>query len=328
MEPPSNELTRMGGYLENDFGWNAPQEHFAEPLFNMADSIEDYQHYYDVVVVGDSFSEDESHGWQNYFANLSGLSIITFSIKSVKPGDVINSQIYNQKPPKLFIYQTVERNIITRHNHCDVGAQAVNEITEPLPIHIRKLGVKIEERYRNKSWYSLAGLDISAALNYLKKSGIRSFLGVNLTEVQEFKLSRNDLFSSKASDTLLIITRDFKLKGTTPKQIETAKCSLLSLQAEIKATAHTEFLVIVFPNKSTVYSDYVQDKTLSDMSIAADIEDTRDLNIVPLVDDLKLAISSGVVDLYLPNDTHTGYYGYQMAARSTLRLLSDLQKTR
>ena len=52
MEPISNELTRMGGYLENDYGWNSPQEHFIQPLFKRAYSIEGYQHYYDVVVVG------------------------------------------------------------------------------------------------------------------------------------------------------------------------------------------------------------------------------------------------------------------------------------
>ncbi len=328
MEPESNELTRMGGYLENDFGWNMPQEHFVKPLFNMAESIEDYQHYYDVVVIGDSFSEDESHGWQNYFANLSGLSIITFSFLSVKPDDLINSQIYRQKPPKLFIYQIVERNIIGRHNYCDAGAQAAKKIMEARPIQTREMKVEVDKKHRNKRWYSLTGLDISAALNYLKKSVTRNLLGLNLTEVQEFKLSRDDLFSSNTSDTLLILTRDFNLKGTTSKQIETAKCSLLSLQADIKGSANTEFITIVFPNKSTAYSDYVLDKTLSDMSIAAEIENTEGLNITSLVHDYKRAVSSGVVDLYLPNDTHTGFYAYQMAARSTLRLLSDLQKTR
>ena len=118
MEPISNELTRMGGYLENDYGWNSPQEHFIQPLFKKAYSIEDYQQYYDVVVVGDSFSENESHGWLNYFSNRSGLTVISFNMISVALDEVINSPIYQEKPPKLFIYQSVERNVISRHGSC------------------------------------------------------------------------------------------------------------------------------------------------------------------------------------------------------------------
>jgi len=151
MEPESNELTRMGGYLENEFGWNAPQEHFAKPMFDMARSIEDYKRYYDVVVLGDSFSENQSHGWQNYFARESGLSVITFRLGRVKPDDILNSQVYRKQPPKLFIYQIVERNIINRHKKCANDTETGETHFQPGPIPISRVSAKVTAKYRNKS---------------------------------------------------------------------------------------------------------------------------------------------------------------------------------
>lgn len=60
-QPYWGPLTRKSGYLENNFGWTQPQEIFDKPLFRIAKSVAEYDKYYDVVVIGDSFSHDEKN---------------------------------------------------------------------------------------------------------------------------------------------------------------------------------------------------------------------------------------------------------------------------
>lgn len=162
------------------------------------------------------------------------------------------------------------------------------------------------------------------AINFIKKAIPRELFGINVTEVHRFKLSRKDLFSSRVSDSVLVITRDFKLKGVTDQQVKTAQCSLLALQNRIRQKNTTEFMTVIFPDKTTVYSDYLLDRSYANMSIVKTLENTKGLNIVKLVDEFKDSVTKGMIDFYLPNDTHCGYVAYKMAADATLSRLDDL----
>lgn len=327
MEPSSNELTRMGGYLENDYGWNIEQEHFEQPLFNKAGSIEDYKQYYDVVVLGDSFSEDESHGWLNYFVNDTGLTVISFDMNRIPVDEVINSPIYQKQPPKLFIYESVERNIISRHSQCDADIQLdTTGYTSPY-IELQPLGVSIKTISRNRKYYSIDGLDFHSTINYVKKAVARNIFDVNITEVHRFQLSRSGLFSNREDRSLLVITRDFQLKDVSAKQVEIAKCNLLSLQNKVRKNNRTNFIALVFPDKTTIYSEYLLDKSYANMSVVRKIENTPGLNIAHLVVDFKQSVRDGVVDFYLPNDTHCGYYAYKMAAHAVQNKLPSSKLT-
>ena len=325
MEPFGGSLTRMGGYLTNDYRSNTPQEYFTQPLFKEASSIEDYQQYYDVVVWGDSFSDDESKSWLNYFSNGSGLTAIFFNMNHISLDEVINSPIYRQQPPKLFIYQSVERNLIRRNSSCPLDNSPITKQFNMPKINIKPLGIPVRTITRDRNYF-VKGLQFTSTVNYLKKVALRSFLGIDKTEVHRFQLSRGGLFSSRENDSLLVTTRDFNLKGVTDEQIETAKCSLLSMQSRIRKTKTTEFIAMFFPDKTTVYSDYLLDKSYTDMSIAKKMENTNGLNVAPLVQTFKQAVKNGVVDLYLPEDTHCGFYAYKMAADSVLNLLDKMNR--
>ena len=75
VEPLEGDLTRLGGFTENDFGWNEPQQQFSSPLVSLEGKHE-YDQYHDVVVLGDSFSEAYPKAqWQNYFVRGTGLSL-------------------------------------------------------------------------------------------------------------------------------------------------------------------------------------------------------------------------------------------------------------
>jgi hypothetical protein len=89
--PVDGDLARVGGYAENDFGPIAPQAAFDQNLFKVTTDLKDYDKYYDVVVLGDSFSVDQvsrRFGWQNYFINRTGLSMIVFDTRRYWPMEI------------------------------------------------------------------------------------------------------------------------------------------------------------------------------------------------------------------------------------------------
>lgn len=326
MKPVVGELTRMGGYLENQIGWTTLQEHFPQPLFTRARSIEEYDRPFDVVVFGDSFSDDLSKGWQNYLAAETGWSIITFNMNEIDIDHVLSGRMYRIAPPRLFIYESVERNLIHNHDRCPVQ-EGNPDHRHPEALRLppaNPIGVEIE-------WISMdgypqvpvEGIGITNVVNYLRKALYRRIPDFNPTEVHEFELSRDDLFSNAVSDRLFVLTRDFKNLGLTRHQIVTAKCSLMALQSRIEATGLTVFLTLGFPDKTTAYADYIDDPMYRNMSVIGMFENEPGLHMTKLKDAFKAAVGNGVIDFYLPNDSHCGYLGYQMAANAVLGALES-----
>jgi hypothetical protein len=323
MQPVVGELTRMGGYLENHFGWTQPQEHFSEPLFTFAQHIDEYDRPYDVVVVGDSFSADLAKGWQNYLAAATGWSIIAFNMNDVDPEAILASPTYRDAPPRLLIYQSVERNLLERFEECPNPApqSAGAAIQRPLPV--RPVPAEIEwvgmDRYPPAP---VEGMGISTAFNYLKKAAARR-LNRNGTEVHQYGLDRADLFSNAASDVLLVITRDFRIRGATRDQISAATCGLLAMQRRIEASGETIFLAAIVPDKTTAYSRHINGPDYEDISIIRWFEGAEGLHVTGLEPKFKSAIQAGAVDLYLPNDTHCGYLGYRLMVDDILEVLQQ-----
>ena len=46
IEPYHGDLSRIGGYRENDYGWNAPQKKFKDCHYTIGTSLSDYDQYY------------------------------------------------------------------------------------------------------------------------------------------------------------------------------------------------------------------------------------------------------------------------------------------
>lgn len=322
MHPLRGDLTRLGGYLENNYGWNQPQETFPEPLFVMARSIQTYDRHFDVVVFGDSFSENEERGWQNYFAERVGWSIITFNMNEIELEEILSSAVYRTSPPKLLIYQSVERNIPRRHPSCAsplADDQYDHDIELP-PRHPVGITPVLRERKRMQIPFDYE--HVSSIFNYWRKALSRNVLGIDETEVHRTPNLRPELFSNKENDHILLITRDLLLKGVTGSDVKTAKCSLLALQDRIRASGTTEFALLVFPDKSSLYSGYITSEDYRNLTIAADLENTSGLNIARLWKQFSSEVERGTVDFYLPNDTHCGYRGYRIAAGALLDLLA------
>ncbi len=115
LEPNSGDLTRMGGYPENWYGWTQFQTRFPQPLYTR----DNYNQYHDVVVFGDSFSTqqpgeqtDLGTYWQNFLARDTGLSVTVFNLRNTDFRSVIDNPVYAKRPPRVFIFENIERDII------------------------------------------------------------------------------------------------------------------------------------------------------------------------------------------------------------------------
>jgi hypothetical protein len=219
MDPVVGNLTRMGGLLENDYGWNVPQEAFPEPLFDVITRVEDLDGYYDVVVVGDSFSQNTQSGWQNFFVDATDLTLATLHVARISMDDLLSSEAFRVHPPRLFVYESIERNLLSRHRTCpdDETAQVGSPILAALEIEPRAAKREWVNRSERLPYRGISKFD--NAINFERKRAQRRILGLNRTEVQRFRLARSDLFSSRQSDELVHLRKksaDFSSRDHFP----------------------------------------------------------------------------------------------------------------
>ena len=325
LEPFSGDLSRLGGYPENAFGWRIPQERFSTPLY----AKDGYDKYYDVVVFGDSFSfkspgeqTDVGSYWTNYFANRTGLSLVSFHIGKTGLEEVVGTKIFLRSPPRFFIFEYVERDIAGIPQKLGAYGGYVNgckpapaPIMDPLvmsPLRLSPQPFDRKEVYL-QSGDDLFGLNLTATANLLRKSIFRNILGIDNTGVINLKLTRGDLFSNNSSSEVLIYSKDTLKKNWTKKQMKEVQCSLISLQNAIQSNGKTYFILLIVPDKLTVYDGYLKDKQYVGFGKIGQLENL-DLNMPKLRQRIKREVAAGIKDIYMPNDTHWGVNAHKMAA--------------
>lgn len=303
------DLTRIGGYTNRDFGWNLPQKVTADNSISMAKDLAANNAYYDVVVLGDSFSHFEKprlNRWQQIFSSATGLSLITYHFNHVWLDDYLNSSAFQKHPPKILIMEFVERNIETfvkagRMAECSDDERVDDKaifFLQRNPVLMRPLVRPI----------GIASLD--EAMNFLRINSKASH------KVSHYYLTSNMLFSNHAANELLTL-RDDRLKySVASSDIKRLGCYLRQRQQRAEANGITHFVVMVPPDKTSLYCPYIRKKqNIRCESVVADLF-VSDLHAVRLDQVFAKALNQGVVDLYLPNDTHWGYLGSELAANS------------
>jgi hypothetical protein len=320
-EPVTGDLTRLGGYLEEDFGWRDPQQGFRESGFRLADSLDDYDRYYDVVVFGDSFSNDVEKGWQNVFYERTGLSIITLSMaklatEAFEPSGVeieaiINSPQFLAHPPRYFIFETVERDAFSRlHDFANKPWASDNQIAGiPVsqPIAFRQFSLPTQELRRRGA--PGAEAKIQQAVNYLVKAASRLLGESEKTRVLD--LTRSDLFSSGRAQQLLVVAEDME-KNSSADAVATAIRGMHAVQGLVEQNGKTRFLMLLFPDKLTTYTPYLK---YSEQVVPSYLPALAAHYPIPRLDLIfQKELEHGAKDLYLPNDTHAGYLGHRLAA--------------
>ena len=321
LEPVSGDLARLGGYSEKDFGWRDALACYQIDRTNLR---AEYDRPYDVVVIGDSFSEQHVRGWQNRLIERTGWSLVTLREGPRTLANLEANPVFRQHPPSLIIVETVERNLAGQFSTDDgfatnwLGPSRLLKTNSPRrdfpPTHHLASPTIATNRPIAGAW----NLDIAKEI--LLKDVPRRWFNVNLTPVASTALTRGGLFSSEASSRLLFYGADLLKKDCSEDTISRTAWTVNELRNQIRTRFGCKFVLLVAPDKLTAYGSYLLDGQLRGLSILPRLQ-CRGLD-VPRVDvALSAAIARGERDVYLPDDTHWGPSGARLAADALLNFL-------
>ena len=331
LQPLSGDMTRVGGYAENDFGWNQPQRVFANAPFL---HLSQYDQYADVLVLGDSFSFGSLDGsvnmtWQQFFSDSTGLTVATINhytkfepIAQYGPDllyKIVNGETFQNHPPRLFILEVIERQLDILPiwaGNCQLGHTIEHKPDikqNPSPPNL----VEVNRKTKPPSLQQQIGY----ARKYLY--GLVSKHWDKDQAVYQVEMSTPKLFSNKLSDKLLGYKDDFKILTWNDQYLANIRCNLMNAQNLVQKNGKTLFVAMIVPDKLSAYSNVLKDKSYLNTSIIDRLAADPSLNLVRIDRPLSKLIDDGVVDVYLPNDMHWGYRGHEAAAAALVQYLVD-----
>jgi hypothetical protein len=322
-EPLTGDLTRIGWFAENEFGWTLPQRRFAPPLAATA-SLEGR---YDIIAIGDSFTAEEYNPgvtWPHFLARDTGLAVGIFD-SGIDPLErVLASPAFREHPPTALIYEIVERSLIPQHevraHRGDEAAGCIAATPTPRPglgIAPRAIAAQLVIRPTGRAWDDWPA---SYAMNYLVQNALRWWRGHEATSAVRLEMSEDGLFSSRQPRGLLVYAEDFNKAGWSAADWQASICDLARLQERVEASGRTAFLAMIVPDKLTVYAPFLPERRFADLSQLDRLDAVPSVNLVRVDRALD---PRAHVDLYLPNDTHWSSATHEMAAGLVLHALIE-----
>jgi hypothetical protein len=331
-DPVRGDLTRVGGYSENRYGWRATHRRFVPPLISTA-----YDRRHDIVVIGDSYSNhaaeqqtDPGAYWPNHLAQLSGLSVAVVNIHHMTIRELLEHPAFKAAPPQLVIVQMVERyvirNLVTEAHRW--AGSGFDGCPAPGPSPRVALGRPLNAVPMPWRRGTDTEFNFARAVDVIWESAWRRLGIADRTRAHDLPLDNGAFFSSAASDRLLVYDEEFQDADWPSEQIAAARCRLRAIQAAVESDGRTAFLFLAPPNKLTVYAPHVTDPRFRNTSKLAELLAEPHLSQVRLLEPMRAAVRRGTVDLYLPNDTHLGTPGHELVARATVEALIRLGTSR
>lgn len=327
LEPLAGDVTRLGWYAERDFGYRAPQYYFTRPLSDYESS---YDRYHDIVVIGDSFSKEPSgdtpphpNHWHNFLADMTGWSVLVLRHSEAPLLKFLSSPEFVASPPKVLIYERLERDLdwsLPRLPGESCDGDVASSPAPPPSLQPRRAPQMLIPRPK-----PTLDADFGYVRRYLTYAALREWFGIDNGKVLKLDLTVPSLFSSVQDRQLLVWKGDLRKASWTAGTLETVRCRMLRLKALVEANRKTRFVILVPPDKLTAYGKYLQRRDYASLSRLERFLDTYQLPVPRLDKRLSAAISKGEMDVYLPNNTHWGYRGHEIAAETVLDYLISQQ---
>lgn len=337
----SGDLTRVGWFSNNRYGNRKPNLAFRPSLVTLAGTLD---RHFDVVIVGDSFSADLEKSWPNYLA-AKGLSVLVVGVTddpSKKSGtavdvenqikSLIESPVFKESPPSVFIFQTIERFSKRRLVKDAAPCTESSKTTETSAVETPS-GAQFSEpptlTYAAPPEHRTEEVSMPASGHYDEQqlTYARDFLLKNIktkfgwqSGASEFQL-KQPRFSSERSQALLITSQDLLKERWNPRDVEEMQCQLLRLQQAVQSNGKTLFVALPIPDKLSAYHDDLVDHS-PPRGVVDQLTDPR-LNRPQVEKAIQAEILSGEIDVYLPNDTHFGARGHALTAETVLRFIEE-----
>jgi hypothetical protein len=311
-QPITGDLTRISAYPERWFGWNDAQQNIP-PTINSKKTTEKRH----ILVVGDSFSE--AGHWQAYLGEQYTFSFIHNGKTSLQR---VIERIEKDKPDAI-ILETAERAFpdmygngsvfVTADSNCNLDSttvenkhthQSITDKISTLPVFPAM----------NRATFPQQANDISEGFHIFKLS-FKALVKPGKRKAKTITLTQDTLFSNTRNDQILLLAKDFLLYDKADEQsVRAIRCGMLKTSNKI-AKLNIPHVVLAIPDKTTAYQHYLKnDEIRQRPSLIGRLHTNQIQHGIDMLPHIQEMSKAGNKDIYLPNDTHWGYKGFQLAA--------------
>lgn len=301
------DLARIGRLATHDFARQPPPG--APPVHTVKVETTDPA----VVVIGDSFSRWNL--WQSlWMAQRGRRDVLSFRYEDIGGTACLPAwaaHLHQRYPQaRQVIVQVVERSFAGLVQSLQQACGADPSRVAPVDTLDRRWP---DEAPRNRLW---PPPDPQHVLHAWAVQHQAFATQTQRRQVVVTPLARRDLFSSRRPDLLLTYIDDQHKRHWRAEDLAPGRDRLVALQRELAAQGLSLILVVV-PDKSTVYAPYVrdpQDRALAAVDPWSWLQQAG-LRQVMLRDRLQQA-ALVTRDLYMPDDTHLGHDGFRLLAQA------------
>ncbi len=275
-------------------------------------SVENVPDTFQILTIGDSFSQQGKRGYQQFIGNKLGYNITNLQRGSNSPEQkFINILITNQiDSGSIVVIESVERAFVNRLAYLQLSNQQVSNITPK----------------QNE--------DITKNNNYPRARGFRALSRwIRLTlgyqnPTRHFNLSKSCFSNINYSNELYIYDSPWDKDGDLHFQYleNDIKHKALENLLKLKQVAddyYIQLIYVVAANKYDVYSPWITNNPYpmdETMQIFADLDTTWFVDTKRL---LQSHVEAGVKDVYYVNDTHWSPVGAKIVGEHIAKMLAN-----
>ena len=301
------DLGRLGKMPTKLFYTHPIDESMTDTLFNDIATIEMLKDVcMDVLVCGDSFSQQKENGYLNYMAK-KGLVVFNYAPQDVVVGNpfqaafnLMNLEYVDSATVKTVVIESVERSLVYRIKSLEFE------------------NISYEER-DNKDLHQPQN-EQSAFIE--AKNFLLFRLGID-NPVVHLKLNQTKFYGLRGDD-LYVYHEDVEsIMSMTDSISLIIKKNMERLFAEAESK-HIELIILVCPDKYDLYQDFIVNNPYSAKTINEDFRAiVGKTNKVVIGKEILLPYINKEKDLYLWDDTHWSYKSARIIADT---LVSIIQK--
>jgi len=265
---------------------------------------------FNILTIGDSFSQQRSHSYQNYLTNDS-LSVVNFDTRayntpSYNPIDfaykLANGDTFNKLHIKYLILQSVERSITTRSEKLNHNSTITIKQLESF----KKTNNNNNNTLHTENYSDYLKFPIYSFLYHFFDNAIFSPIHQKSINKEIFSTDNKLLF---LENDLIALTKNNNLKLVTQLNNE-----LNTLAKKLKEKNIT-LIVLPCPDKYDIHYDYITTKNKPEPLFFNHMKKLRKEYIyIDSKKILKKHIDIGIKDVYFVDDTHWSPIGAKIIA--------------
>lgn len=264
---------------------------------------------YDLATSGDSFSQQNIFGYQNYLSHYENKNVLNFKRKddsSLSPEQIALNHLkagdFKKLRTKVVIVECVERYFVQRLNNLRFDSIVI-ELKHPLEKTKGKtLLEKISEWIRLSIWNDDED-------NFVKKVKLNSYY----------------FDDKKRGDILYFYKEDLWFTTVKTDEIKQAKINILKMKKLFESNG-IKFIYLIPADKYNVYQSFIKDNPYPKNRIMENFKDFENTEFFINTNNILIPmVKNGVKDVYMMNDTHWSFKASEIVAKELHRRIKRFE---